>query len=183
MDDDLLRKYREYANSDEACAVLFVKKNLLQAKGHWVDIINCRRCEMSDDKLEFRSVVGAIYKRKLKPKYPPKSEFHTQGRFDERRYYLVVRAITWATAHEDIEQQKLKKVTAQKFKIIGATYNKNKDHKGYFLNHAPSDIKALASNLLDKTNPLWDRAMEYINEPEYVYKIKSIEVDECITFD
>ena len=42
---------------------------------------------MSDDKLDFRSVVGAIYTRKLKPKCPPKSEFSIQGRFDDRRYY------------------------------------------------------------------------------------------------
>ena len=87
MESGLLRKYHEYANSNKACTVLFVKKNLLQAKRYQVDIINYRCCEMSDDKLDFRSVVGAIYKRKLKPKYPPKSEFSIQGRFDERRYY------------------------------------------------------------------------------------------------
>ena len=63
MDNDLLKKYREYANSDEACAVLFVKQNLSQSEGHWVDIINCQRYEMSNDKLHFRLVVGAIYQR------------------------------------------------------------------------------------------------------------------------
>jgi hypothetical protein len=40
MDDRLLKKYREYANTEEAFAVLFVKRHLVQAKGHWVDIVN-----------------------------------------------------------------------------------------------------------------------------------------------
>ena len=177
MDNDLLKKCREYANSDEACAVLFVKQNLSQSEGHWVDIINCQRYEMSDDKLHFRLVVGAIYQRKIKPKYPPKTEYFTHGKFDDRRYYFAVRAITWATAHEDIKQQKLAGVVAKKFRITGVSYDKNKDNKGYFRSDAPPEIKALANNLLDKTNPLWDRAMGYINEPEFVYKIKSIEVD------
>lgn len=109
--------------------------------------------------------------------HPPKTEYFTHGKFDDRRYYFAVRAITWATAHEDIKQQKLAGVVAKKFRITGVSYDKNKDNKGYFRSDAPPEIKALANNLLDKTNPLWDRAMGYINEPEFVYKIKSIEVD------
>jgi len=33
MDDKLLKKFLEYASTDEAFAVLFVKKHLAQAKG------------------------------------------------------------------------------------------------------------------------------------------------------
>ena len=63
MDDKLLRKYREYANTEEAFAVLFVKKHLAQTKGHWVDIVDCRRYEMSSDNLHFRFVVGGAFIR------------------------------------------------------------------------------------------------------------------------
>jgi hypothetical protein len=177
MDKNLLKKYREYASSSEACAVLFIKQNLSQSKGHWIDIVSCKPDYLSDDKFHFCSIKGGIYKRKIKPEYPPKSEFTSNGKFDDRSYYFAVRAITWATAHEDIEQQKLAGVAARKFRVTGGSYNKNEDQKGYFKNDTPSEIKALANNLLDKTNPLWDIAMAYINEPEFIYKIKSIEVD------
>ncbi len=61
MDDKLLKKYLEYAKTEESFAVLFVKKHLAQAKEHWVDIVDCRRYEMSSDNLHFRFVVGGLY--------------------------------------------------------------------------------------------------------------------------
>jgi hypothetical protein len=176
MDDKLLKKYREYANTEEAFAVLFVKKHLAQAKGHWVDIDDCRRYEMSSDNLHFRFVVGGLYKRKIQPQYPSKSEFTIDGKFDERRYYLTIRAITWETAHKDIQQQKSKKVAVSKFKITGVSYDKNRNNKNYFRDDAPPEIKALAKNLSNRTDPLWDKAMKYVNKPEFVYKIKQVNV-------
>lgn len=172
MDNTLLKRYREYARTEEAYAVLFVKQNLPQSKGHWIDISNCRRYEMSSDNLHFRFVTGGLYKRKIHPQYPPKSSYTTNGKFDERGYYLMARAITWETAHKDIEQQKSKRVKPVKFEITGVSYDKNKDKKGYFHDDAPEEIKALAKNLNDRTNPLWDRAMQYINEPEFVYEVR-----------
>ena len=59
MDGKLLKKYLEYANTEESFAVLFVKKHLAQAKGHWVDIVDNRRYEMSSDKLHFRFVISS----------------------------------------------------------------------------------------------------------------------------
>ena len=174
MDDKLLKKYLQYANTDEAFAVLFVKKYLAQAKGHWVDIADCSRYEMSRDNLHFRFVAGGLYKRKIQPQYPSKSTYTIDGKFDEHAYYLMVRAITWEAAHKDIAQQKLKKVTVPKFKITGVSYLKNRNCNDYFRADAPPEIKALASDLADRTNPLWDRAMEYINETEFVYEIKRI---------
>jgi len=88
----------------------------------------------------------------------------------------MIRAVTWETAHKDIEQQKSKKVVALKFKITGVSYDKNRDNRGYFRDDAPPEIKALAKNLYDRTNPLWDKAMQYVNEPEFVYKIKQVSV-------
>lgn len=119
MNDTLLRKYREYANSEDALAVRFVKNNLPQAKDHWIDIADCRRYEMSPDDLHFRFVFGRLYTRKIQPQYPPRSQFTSNGEFDERRYLFLVRAITWETAHKDITQQKSKNVLASKFKITG----------------------------------------------------------------
>lgn len=178
MDDRLLKKYLEYASTDEAFAVLFVKKHLAQAKGRWVDIVDCQRYEMSLDNLHFRFVVGGLYKRQIQPQYPSKSAFTIDGKFDERGFYLMTRAITWEAAHKDIEQQKSKKVAAPKFKITGVSYDINRDNKNYFRDDAPPEIKALANNLYDRTNPLWGKAMKYVNEPEFVYKIKQVSIIE-----
>jgi hypothetical protein len=174
MDEKLLKKYREYANTEEAFAILFVKKHLAQAKGHWVDIYDCQRYEMSSDNFHFRFVVGGLYKRKIQPQYPSKSAYTFNGEFDERRYYLMTRAITWETAHKDIEQQKSRSVEASKFKITGVSYDKNLNNNNYFRDDAPPEIKALAKDLSNRTNPLWDRAMQYVIEPEFVYKIKQV---------
>lgn len=176
MDDSLLNKYLEYANTDEAFAVLFVKKHLSQAKGLWIDIVNCHRYELSDDVLHFKFVTGALYKKILHPKYPPKDDYTINGKFDERRYYLMARAITWETAHKDIEQQKSQRKESQKFKITGVSYDRNLSNKDFFREDAPPEIKALANNLNDRTNPLWDQAMEYAIGPEFVYEIRSIQI-------
>lgn len=174
MDNLLLKRYREYAHTEEACAILFVKKNLAQSKGYWIDISNCRRYEMSSDDLHFKFVTGGLYKRKIHPQYPPKSSYIINSRFDEHSYYLMVRALTWETAHKDIEQQKSKRVKPLKFEITGVSYDKNKDKKGYFRDDAPEEIKVLAENLNDRTHPLWDIAIQYINEPEFVYEVRQV---------
>ena len=177
MDENLLNKYLKYANTDEAFAVLFVKKHLAQAKGHWVDIVDCRRYEMSSDNLHFRFVVGRLYKRKIQPQYPSKSAFTFDGKFDERTYYLMIRAITWEAAHKDIGQQKSKNVASRKFKITGISYDKNRSNKDFFREDAPPEIKALAKNLNDRTNRLWNKALQYVNEPEFVYEIKKVYIN------
>lgn len=176
MDDRLLKRYREYANTEEAFAVLLVKKHLAQAKGYWVDIVNSRRYEMSRDMMHFRFVVGGLFKRKIHPKYPPRSDYTTNGQFDERAYYLMTRAITWETAHTDIEQQKQKRISPLKFEIKGVSYDKNAGSTGFFRDDAPPEIKALAANLQDRTNLLWDRALQYANSPEFVYEVRQARV-------
>jgi len=177
MDEKLLKKYLQYTNSEEAFAVLFVKKHLSQAKGHWLDITNFRRYDMSPDNLHFRYVVGGLYKRKIQPKYPSKTTYTFNGEFDEREYYLMIRAITWETAYKDIEQQKSKRIAPMKFKITGVSYDKNRGNKSFFREDAPEEIKALAKNINDRTNPLWDRALQYANKPEFVYKIKKVNIN------
>ena len=151
MDERLLKRYREYASTEEAFAVLLVKKHLAQAKGHWVDVVNCRRYEMSPDNMHFRFVVGGLFKRMIQPKYPPRSQYTVNGNFDERAYYLMTRAITWETAHTDIEQQKTNRIVPLKFEIKGVSYDKNRGSSGYFRDDAPPEIRALADNLLDRS--------------------------------
>jgi len=176
MDEKLLKRYLEYASTEEAFAVLLVKKYLTQAKGHWVDVVKCRRYGMSSDHMHFRFVVGALFKRRIQPKYPPRSDYMRNDKFDERAYYLMTRAITWEAAHTDIEQQKEKGISPLKFEIKGVSYDRNAGSKGYFRDDAPPEIKALANNLLDRTNPLWDKAPQYANAPEFVYEVRQARV-------
>lgn len=128
------------------------------------------------DNMHFRFVVGGLFKRKIQPKYPPRSHYTANGKFDERAYYLMTRAITWETAHTDIEQQKANRVAPLKFEIKGVSYDKNKGSNSYFRDDAPPEIRALADNLLDRTNPLWDRAMQYINAPEFIYEVRQARI-------
>lgn len=172
MDDRLLKLYREYASTEEAFAVLFVKMNLAQAKGHWIDVVKSQRYEMSSDELHFKFVEGGLYKRKIHPQYPPKSAYTINGRFNEREYYFMTRAITWEAAHKDIEQQKSKNIRPLAFEVTGVSYDKNQGNTNFFRDDAPPEIKALANNLYDRTDPLWNRAMRYIIEPEFVYEVR-----------
>jgi hypothetical protein len=176
MDQKLLERYRKYAGTEEAFAVLFVKEHIAQAKGHWVDPVDFKRYEMSPNNMHFRFVVGGLYPRKLQPKYPPKATFTANGKIDENAYYLMVRAITWETAHADIKQQKAAKVRPLKFEVRGVSYDKNLGNTNFFREDAPAEIKALAANLSDRTHPLWDTALRYANGPEYVYEIRKAKV-------
>ena len=176
MDQKLLARYREYAGSEEAFAVLFVKQHLAQAKGHWVDPVDFERYEMSPDNMHFRFVIGGLYPRKLQPKNPPKAAFGANGKIDEKAYYLMVRAITWETAHADIEQQKAARVRPLRFEVRGVSYDKNRGNNNFFREDAPAEVKALAANLSDRTSPLWDIALQYANQPEFVYEIRRAKV-------
>lgn len=131
----LLKKYIEYASSNEALAVLFVKQELKKSVGHWVDIVDFESYhDISYKNLEFKFVICSLYKRTIKPKYPPKSEFKVNGKFDEENYYRSIRAITWGTAQEDIQQQKRKSIKATKYEIRGVKYNRN---RGKFIKRPP----------------------------------------------
>ena len=90
----------------------------------------------------------------------------------------MIRAITWETAHKDIEQQKSKNVVSRKFKITGISYDKNRSNKDFFREDAPPEIKALAKDINDRTNPLWDKALQYVNKPEFVYEIKQVWIND-----
>lgn len=135
LSEEKLKEYLKYASTDEARAVLFVKKQMKESAGHWVDIIDCDSYQSENpNDLEFKLVIFGLYKRSLKPKYPPKSNFTFNGKFNEKEYYLSVRAITWETAHNDISQQKSKGIKGVIFEIRGVKYNKN---RGKFIKDPP----------------------------------------------
>ena len=51
-----IEKYKKYAETTEAFAVLFVKKYLRQANGMWIDILRADGYPGSRDRLQFRDV-------------------------------------------------------------------------------------------------------------------------------
>jgi hypothetical protein len=174
LTEEKLKKYLEYASTDEARAVLFVKKQLKKSAGHWIDVIDCVPYQSDNvNDLEFKLVVCGLYKRRLKPDYPPKNNFTINGKLNEREYYLTVRATTWETAHTDISQQKTKGIKGEIFEIKGIKYNKN---RGKFIKKPP---------WID--NPAWkdvdihslrgaDRSyvQQFLAPPDWRYEIKSI---------
>lgn len=176
MDKNLLARYSKYAGTEEAFAVLFVKKYLAQAKGHWVDPVEFDRYKMSPDPMHFRFVIGGLYRRKLQPVYPPKSDYTVNGRFNEHGYYLMARAITWETAHADMDQQKAEKVRPLRFEVRGVSYDKNRGNVNFFRDDAPPEIKALSANLSDRTHPLWGIALKYANVPQFVFEVRKAKV-------
>ncbi len=56
------------------------------------------------------------------------------------------------------------------------SYDRNRGNKNFFSDDAPPEIKALANNLNDRTDPLWDRAMQYVIQPDFVFEIRSAKV-------
>lgn len=175
MKKSLIEKYKQYCTTAESFAVLFVKKYLRAAEGKWIDILNFEiGCYNDARELEFEYVTCELFQKELKPKYLPRKIFAT-----EEYYILPCRAVTWETAHEDIDAQRAKNIQGVKYSLKGVRKKfKNPNYTDeYFTKDAPEEIKALANNLNDKTDPLWDIAVKYINnEEEYFYEYKLVSV-------
>lgn len=174
MNENLIKKYQDYCKTEEALAVLFVKKYLNVAKGMWIDILDIKEFRYYNSReLEFKEVLCELFKRRMKPKYPSKKTFKNQEYYNKEYYIETCRAICWYTAHEDINKQRDKGITGAKFIIEGVKYNENRK-KSYFVDSAPLEIKALEDNLNDRTNVLWEFAEPYIRPKKFVFKIKNI---------
>ncbi|MBD5129930.1 MAG: hypothetical protein HDT43_08405 [Ruminococcaceae bacterium] len=169
-----LEDYLSYDISEEALAILFVRKYLNQAnKNVWVDILSYELPTHYDAfNLEFEQVKCELFPKKTKPKYPPKSQFSCDA-----DYRYVCRAITWETAHEDIRSYRNKGYKGKKYVIDGVRFHLKINSRNYFVDEAPPEIKALAKNVNDRTDPLWDKAVEYIRYP-WVFRIKGIKRDD-----
>lgn len=166
MDNSLLEKYCEYFESEEAYAVLFVKKYLKAAKGKWIDIIYIKDFGYSNGEcLEFKKVVCDVFGKRINPQYPSR-----KNSYSDYEYKMLCRAITWKTAHEDIENQRENGIVGTRYVISGRKVKSN----SIFVDEAPKEIKALEKNLNDRTNPLWDSATKYMKDDGYVFSIKYI---------
>lgn len=174
LSEEKLKEYLKYASTDEARAVLFVKKQLKESAGHWIDVIDFVSYQNHNpNDLEFKIVVCGLYKRIMKPKYPPKSNFTFNGKLNEKEYYLSVRAITWETAHKDVSQQKSKGTKGVIFEIKGVKYNKN---KGKFIKDPPwlnspvwQDVDIYSLRGTDRSY-----VQQFLAPPDWRYEIKSI---------
>ncbi|WP_205747408.1 hypothetical protein [Desulfopila sp. IMCC35006] len=174
LSEEKLKEYLKYASTDEARAVLFVKKQIKESAGHWIDIIDCVSYQNDNpNDLEFKLVICGHYKRILKPKYPPKSNFIFNGKLNEKEYYLSVRAITWETAHKDISQQKSKGIKGVMFEIKGVKYNKN---RGKFIKDPPWLNSPAWKNVDIHSLRGADRSyvQQFLAPPDWRYEIKSI---------
>ena len=171
----LIEKYKLYSRTEESYAVLFVKKHLRAAENKWIDIVDFEVGQHNEfEKLEFEFVVCELFEKNIRPQYPSRKLFQY-----EHEYILACRAITWETAHRDIAEQRQKKIHGSQYSLRGIRKRiKNPQYTGnFFVSDAPDEIKALAKNLNDRTDPLWDIAMQYIcREERYFYRYKIIEV-------
>ena len=168
MDKKLIEQYKKYANTEDALAILFVKKYLNASKNKWVKINDITHSKyFFEDKLEFKAVTCELFERKTKPEYPKASEFKTK-----EEYVMACRAITWKTANEDIWEQEQTSVHGTKYKLEGLKYNANTGV--LFVKNAPAEIKVLEKNPSDRTDPLWDIVVNYIQEDNYRFKLKKV---------
>ena len=169
LSDEQLEKYLEYANSPESFAVLFVKKYLLNAKGCWIDILDLdENAHFLAEELEFRSVTCELFPRKIQPKYPPKKPDETN---DE--YLQICRAITWETAHLDINTQRMQGYKGSVYELTGGMLRKKVTRIEY------------RKRIFHPEDPLDDRYPTYacgetgtdpfpITEYQYQYRLRCI---------
>lgn len=189
MKDADVRKYLDYARTPEAYAVLFVKKYLDRADSRfWIDILNCDAPAGYDyEHLMFKSVTCELFPRKHVPVYPPRRAFQS-----EHDYVTTCRALTWEAATGDIAILRRHGYHGAKYRIDGVSFPKHKsrlhleppDPATFFVDGAPPEIKALANNLSDRTDPLWDKAMRYVrgaapynmpdNDGGYEFRIRRV---------
>lgn len=169
-----IEKYRAYARTPDAYAVLFVKKHLDRADGSvWVDILGYDAPPGYEPKrLEFKSVKCELFPRESKPVYPPRWMF----RF-EQCWIDACRAVMWGTATRDICDARRLGYHGPKYRIEGALARCKPDPRTFFVDAAPTEIKALAGDLSDRTDPLWDEAARWISpgaNDKYEFKIRGI---------
>lgn len=171
----LIDIYVQYSNSVESYAVLFVKKYLKEADNMWVEILETHTpYYYNPSALQFKTVKCKLFPKTIEPIYPPKSKS-----MNEEQYTMLCRAITWETANKDIKKQQNQGIQGEEYIIVGTYYQLKKSKGSFFVSDAPPEIKALEKNLNDRTDPLWDIALSYMNpkyksKGHYAYTIKTI---------
>ena len=157
------REYREYIRSGEAEAIAFIRKHCRDAKGNWVLVYGFYSAAGIPG-IPIKTASFALYPKLTKPKYPPKEKFRFTADWLEACHYE-----TWKTAMKDIETQDRRNYYPPEYGLR-VKFKLDKSH--YFIDSAPAEVKALANDLNDLTNPLWDEAGKYINPKRYKYKVQ-----------
>ncbi|MFA9397875.1 MAG: hypothetical protein ACERKV_06380 [Clostridiaceae bacterium] len=116
---NVLKEYLDYSKSEEATIVYFVKNlvNNLDTKNKWVDVVNFDIWGSKDNKPAFNYIIVKLFEKRIYPKYPKEADLQLR------------KAITWATSHHDIEQQKVNGIRGQMFLITCYLYDENKGKK------------------------------------------------------
>lgn len=117
--EKVFNDYLDYLESEEA-TIVFITKNLVNSvdtKKKWIDVVEFDCWGIRGKKYAFNYFIVELFERKIWPKFP-------KGATIEMK-----RAITWNTAHEDIQQQRFKGIRGPMFLITCPLYNVNKGKK------------------------------------------------------
>lgn len=90
------KDYLDYIDSGESAAVYIVKNIVksLDTKNMWVDVVSINTYyKRGSGNIAFNWIVVELFPRKIKPKYDTDPDYN--------------RYLTWLTAHEDIEKQRI----------------------------------------------------------------------------
>ena len=161
-----MRAHRLFDWETEASIVKRVRANVSAAKGCWVDVLSYKHAESRRGALlEYEDIVFELFTKRLYPKYPKQR----RGQSDSD-YADDLRKITWKTAHADIDAQRECGVKGRRYSLHGRLTSPSAED--FFTDDAPAEVKALAANLRDRTDPLWDIALQYARKPQWVYSVK-----------
>lgn len=155
-------------SSQEARLVEMVRKNVLAARGNWVDILSYDEMKgrFAFD-VEFKMLEFELFPKRLHPKLPKREIGQSKAAYSD-----VVRRIVWETAHKDINEQRAEGVVGKRYCLKARLVKPSAEE--FFVDDAPTEIKALAANLADRTDPLWDVALEYARKPRWAYSVKRV---------
>lgn len=159
-------KYWEYVKSGEAAVVSITKKFVksIDSSDKWIDVIEQRRnFDINEEFWSFSIFIIELFSRKQKPNY-------LDACSEEEKKY-----ITWKTAHEDIDEQRLQGIKGIRYKICLKAINKNKGkfyYKKVVFNKTFNRI--VPEGWFIKESCEWRKIKKFV-KPEYTsYKIISV---------
>lgn len=108
-------EYISYVKNGDSAAVFIVRDIVrsIDTSGMWIDVISTSGYKNEFGKWDFSSITIELFPRKTKPIYPQYASI------EDKKY------ITWKTANEDIDKQRLQGYRGEKFTICPKLVNKN----------------------------------------------------------
>jgi hypothetical protein len=158
-DAEVLKEYFGYLKSEEA-TIVSITKNLvknLDTKKKWIDVVAFDSWGSKGEKLAFNYIIVELFETKIYPKYPKGADLRLR------------KAITWKTAHDDIDQQRSKGIRGSNLLITCYLYNRNKGKKETLLLGNWNEEYG-GFDFTGKV-PTTTTARKIDMEPEWVYRI------------